>query len=333
VWWLVVCQPTDQCKLPGTITGAVNPLDSLDANVKYSLSRGARAYTVTDELDSNIAYAQYLLQDEDDPRSNFLPNRTEALDVYVEWAQINLRDQIRSDSNVPLQFVYQAADCRIFFTPQTFYNYTLLWQYAADAIWTKPQLCVQNSTGYATTNTTDTTGPPSSVLVGTTATTTPIKMGSIIMSMLLDSTPTEDKGIPGAPEGSTARALKSFAGPPCPDGYCSDDFADYYCLSTFLACNSNGNLVKTPTCVPECFVNPGKCPGNGKCIPFYSQEVKNEKENAVSLLALQNELKNEPGYCQPPPANPCPNPNFVQKVNQGKPKTPGKRDLAAEDQW
>ncbi|MCJ1306602.1 hypothetical protein MMC25_000245, partial [Agyrium rufum] len=67
-------------------------------------------------------------------------------------------------SDVPVQFVYEAADCRIFFTPQTIYNYTNLWSYAADATWQNPALCVSGSTGYATTraNPYNATKPPSS---------------------------------------------------------------------------------------------------------------------------------------------------------------------------
>jgi hypothetical protein len=65
---------------------------------------------------------------------------------------------------VPLQFVYEAANCRIFYTPQTIFNYTNLWTYAADAAWNKPELCVQGSTGYASNGSvTDTNGPPQSV--------------------------------------------------------------------------------------------------------------------------------------------------------------------------
>jgi hypothetical protein len=55
-------------------------------------SQGARSYSVTDILDSNIALAQSLLQGNNDPRSNFLPNRTAALSVYVDYMGINLRD-------------------------------------------------------------------------------------------------------------------------------------------------------------------------------------------------------------------------------------------------
>lgn len=126
-------------------------------------SRGARDY-YTDSLDANINFVQQILANQSSPEVNFLPNRTEALDVFVTYADINLRDQIRKDDTIPLQFAYEAADCRIFYTPQTVYNYTALWQYAANAIWTNPSLCVSGSTGFATTgtNTTNFVGPSTS---------------------------------------------------------------------------------------------------------------------------------------------------------------------------
>lgn len=63
--------------------------------------------------------------------------------------QVNLRNQIRkSKQDVPLQFVYQAADCRIFYTKEMLADYTNLWQYAVDALWTNSGLCVQGSTGH-----------------------------------------------------------------------------------------------------------------------------------------------------------------------------------------
>ncbi|MCJ1465052.1 hypothetical protein MMC07_003668 [Pseudocyphellaria aurata] len=109
-------------------------------------SRGARLYS-TDNLDAHIEYVQAL----NDTASALLPNRTINRDLYVSYASFNLRDQVRQDDHVPLQFQYEAANCRIFYTPKTWYNYSALWQYAADAIWSDPSLCVQGSTGYATT--------------------------------------------------------------------------------------------------------------------------------------------------------------------------------------
>ena len=47
-----------------------------------------------------------------------------------------------NNSNIPLQFTYEPIDCRIFYATSTYNNFTALWQYAADAIWKTPSLCV-----------------------------------------------------------------------------------------------------------------------------------------------------------------------------------------------
>lgn len=119
-------------------------------------SRGAAYYTSTD-IDLNINYTELI----NTTTASILPIRTDN-DLFITRLGINLRDQIRKNEHIPLQFVYEAANCRIFYTPQTIYNYTNLWNYAANAIYSKPELCVQGSTGYATSNETDTRSPVNS---------------------------------------------------------------------------------------------------------------------------------------------------------------------------
>jgi hypothetical protein len=106
-------------------------------------SRGARVYSTT-VLDNNFALAGRI----NSTTISLLPNRTDT-GVFLTYASINLRDQIRKGSEVPLQFQYDAADCRIFWTFETVNNYTNLWNYAARAIWDDPSLCVQGSRGFA----------------------------------------------------------------------------------------------------------------------------------------------------------------------------------------
>ncbi|KAF7125987.1 hypothetical protein CNMCM5793_002346 [Aspergillus hiratsukae] len=104
-------------------------------------TRGAAIYDI-ERMDQDIALARRI----DNTTRGVLPNRR--LDFFISAASVNLRDQVRRNdtSNTPLQFLYEAADCRIFFTPKTWYNYTNLWNYAADAAWRDPALCVANST-------------------------------------------------------------------------------------------------------------------------------------------------------------------------------------------
>ncbi|KAL9092358.1 MAG: hypothetical protein Q9159_000866 [Coniocarpon cinnabarinum] len=83
--------------------------------------------------------------------------------IFVDGLTFTLEDQIRAGEFFPLQFAYEAADCRIFYTFANFANYTRLWLDAADALWNIAEgsfaHCVADSTGHANHNVTDTVGP------------------------------------------------------------------------------------------------------------------------------------------------------------------------------
>lgn len=127
-------------------------------------SRGALAYTGY-QLDADIAEA---IQNNPDAASSLPPldNSTEQRDsgMYLIAAGLNLRDQVRSanytsaddgsGAPLPLQFAYEAADCRLYWTLDNALNMTRLWADAANAMW--PGLpggvnvsCVPGSTDYA----------------------------------------------------------------------------------------------------------------------------------------------------------------------------------------
>jgi hypothetical protein len=106
-------------------------------------SRGARVYSAT-VLDNNIGLAGRI----DAKTKSLLPNRSDT-GMFITYASVNLRDQVRKNSNIPLQFSYEAAHCRIFWTFQTVNNYTNLWKQAARAIWFDHSLCVEGSRGFA----------------------------------------------------------------------------------------------------------------------------------------------------------------------------------------
>ncbi|KAF2231418.1 hypothetical protein EV356DRAFT_518580 [Viridothelium virens] len=104
-------------------------------------TRGAELYD-TSSLDDDIFEA-----------SKLSPNVNASLlsleqPIWVISATVNLRDQLRPDDTEPLQFKYQPATCRIFYTPSTWTDFTQLWNYAADAIWKNSSLCVPGSTGH-----------------------------------------------------------------------------------------------------------------------------------------------------------------------------------------
>jgi hypothetical protein len=107
-------------------------------------TRGAAAYTAQ-QLDEDIEGTQYI-RNVSTPGEAGLPDCS--LGLYLPFLGVDLRDQIHEHDpeHVPLQFQYQPAECRIFYTPKTWYNYTALWIHAADAIWSSPGLCIANST-------------------------------------------------------------------------------------------------------------------------------------------------------------------------------------------
>jgi hypothetical protein len=224
---------------------------------------------VTTDLDDDISDAQYILQYYNQS-SDFLPNRTESLDVEVVYSAINLRDQVRKGEDTPLQFVYDAADCRIFFTPKTVFNLAALWKYAADAIWAKPELCVKDSTGYATTNASDTKLPPVAVLPATTVVESPpVKLGAVIHNIFAP-----DSGIGAGtnikPGSGNTNAVPAIA-PPCTAGP-GDSLQcpkNYYCDRNYKFCSKQNPGIKKarPGCVKMCahYGADFKCSTGGTC--------------------------------------------------------------------
>lgn len=121
--------------------------------MQMTSSRGAALYSRFD-LNDDISVASSV----NSAASAALPSRGE--DVFIFSESFNLRDQIRKGENTPTQFLYDAADCRIFYTPQTVFNYTNLWKHAAVAIFSDNSYCVKGSTGYSTTSSSSMSPPP-----------------------------------------------------------------------------------------------------------------------------------------------------------------------------
>ena len=102
-------------------------------------TRGAQSYS-SYNLDPDIMNAQSI-----NSSVAPVPELSTNISFYVDRAKFNLKDNIRRGGSVPLQFTYEAADCRIFYTPRTIYNYLNLWLYVVDAIWKNPSLCIAGS--------------------------------------------------------------------------------------------------------------------------------------------------------------------------------------------
>ncbi|KUJ16945.1 uncharacterized protein LY89DRAFT_684938 [Mollisia scopiformis] len=214
-------------------------------------TRGAIQYD-TDNLDGSISSVQTVLQQNLSPEQNFLPNRSDTGDVFVTYASVNLRDQVRINETTPLQFAFEAADCRIFYTINTVFNYTLLWKYAADAIWTNPSLCVANSTGFATA-----ANAPSNFITGPNGTVSKpqvLTMGQIASSLSITNTSLLDLDTDTTLYDFIPSALSD---PPTPCNADSDCIAE----ETSEACLSNVNCDRR-RCVnftDACGVTSGQC--------------------------------------------------------------------------
>ncbi|SMY28899.1 unnamed protein product [Zymoseptoria tritici ST99CH_1A5] len=75
---------------------------------------------------------------------------------YNNWAyyrtglnSINYRNAYRQgdETNTPLQFMYEPADCRIFYTPEMVVDQAAVWKTVADAAWNGVKRCVAGSLG------------------------------------------------------------------------------------------------------------------------------------------------------------------------------------------
>lgn len=57
---------------------------------------------------------------------------------------VNFRDGLREGdtTETPLQFVYEAADCRIYYTPEMTVDVTAIWKTVADSVWNDKNACV-----------------------------------------------------------------------------------------------------------------------------------------------------------------------------------------------
>jgi hypothetical protein len=120
-------------------------------------TRGAREYTA-DTLDYDASQLNSTLHDID-AWSEF-PRRDDPA-MWINYASINIRDQMRENNETPLQFQYLASQCRIYYTLDNIYNMTRLWRDAATATWDDRSLCVEDSTGYAPgPNSTESKPPP-----------------------------------------------------------------------------------------------------------------------------------------------------------------------------
>jgi hypothetical protein len=109
--------------------------------------------------------AQYAVQELVTPEEGAQLNKTELGEYWDDTPviraaigssfNVNFRDGIRDGdkTNTPLQFVYEAADCRILYTKAMTIDVTAIWKAVADSTWGGVSHCVAGGLGgYSTTS-------------------------------------------------------------------------------------------------------------------------------------------------------------------------------------
>lgn len=77
-----------------------------------------------------------------------LPRKRSATNDFT----VNMADAIQLDdeSETPIQFIFEAADCRLFFTPEMISDGSAAWKAAARVMNGDYEMCVRNSTNHPT---------------------------------------------------------------------------------------------------------------------------------------------------------------------------------------
>jgi hypothetical protein len=67
------------------------------------------------------------------------------------FAQVNLRDGIRrnDDGQTPYQFLYEPAECRIFYTKQMVLDQSVVWKTVADTVWGEGNACIAGDNSFS----------------------------------------------------------------------------------------------------------------------------------------------------------------------------------------
>jgi hypothetical protein len=225
-------------------------------------SRGALAYSA-DELDSDFIEASSI----NDTAKALLPQNRDS-GIYTILAGFNLRDQIRLGDPVPLQFKYEAADCRIYYTLANVYNMSRLWRDVATAAWHDTSLCVVNSTGFPTAANNTATNPPPALSA---------QLPSLdsASSKYIDFAVNQTGGLIDGRQAPSRNLVIQ----PCPsNGQCADGVSS--CQSISVSCHKGGTR-KVSACLPPCQNRNGddSCAGaNTFC------DVRNVQESKVNTL-------------------------------------------------
>jgi hypothetical protein len=272
----------------GVRTLAVGGRPSPGPMQAVSGSRGARSYDAS-ELDADFTFVSSTI--ENDTAAALLPNRSDT-GMWINTAGINIRDQVRENDATPLQFKYEAADCRIYYTLANVFNMSRLWRDAAAAAWDDPSLCVQGSTGFPSArNTSSTQSPPPRPA----------------QSLSLDLDVAQSIELAGNDTIGYASDLQ--AGPQRPTGEIiscksNSECGGGICAETFLKCGARFEPVLA--CLPRCRSNDRSCPRSSEC--DYDARAPS-KLNQISTKSVSITQPLYLGRCRPMTPSPrlqCP---------------------------
>ncbi|KAF1840462.1 peptidase S41 family protein [Cucurbitaria berberidis CBS 394.84] len=225
-------------------------------------NRGATSYAAT-SLDVDMRYARSIDTYVEENANATIPEVREP-GMYFRYASFNLRDQIRKDEKTPLQFKYEAADCRIYYTLANLYNMTQTWYDVAAAAFVDSSLCVKGSTGFSTTNNTSPTAPPPREAQR------PI-LGLNVNNKAVKQLEWDDSPEEGLSSGIRTRVLGGSEILPCPQtGPCQD--LSTHCRDISVHCSGEGKR-NFRACLPQCVTwEPASCPGT--CQLLQTQDAK-----------------------------------------------------------
>jgi len=265
-------------------------------------SRGAESYSTLD-LDSDILVAEIL----NGSVNSTLPDRD--LDFFITFGGFNLKDSIRQGTNTPLQFAYLPADCRIFYTARTVYNYQNLWNYVIDALYRNPSLCVPGSTTYKPADQIlDSTGPSAdqkkawATIQPNTIAASVLGWGDLINKKLNsklsdDSTPFSKRAVLGlSPHPDLPSVIHDVTYNPA---ICSTCSRLQTCATIPICSVSGGPFSTKQSCKPKCQSVPGSggCPSGTICFSGYcdtpSSVTQTKKCNALPKTN-QKQLETHP---------------------------------------
>ena len=232
-------------------------------------TRGAAPYDAN-RLDENMDYASSLDTYSKEQAVATIPDVHDS-GIYYTYIGINIRDQVRADDTTPLQFKYEAADCRIYYTMKNLYNMTQLWHDVSTAAFVDSSLCVQGSTGFSTTNNTNPSPPPKPQTQRPTLELDTNTDKAVVDQLESDSDP--NNGLrDGDGRGKSTSAIVLCT----PSNTCTDTTKT--CRRTEIYCHGQGPRT-IHACLPSCRLS-SPCPGS--CLPTSTNDNKIERHQ-ISL--------------------------------------------------